>query len=160
MTKRWMAENTYRNGDAPTVVQFEELADLHDVVEMWADWNEMRRSFCAQRLIRHATTRGNRERTLTLQQLRQLGDVGGNPPGLVAREGGVQPSAIPAPSRNRRRRAPVGIADAARTGGAPIRGDCDLRHSLGAAGQSSCLKWRVNAPHLHRLAQVAAILCV
>jgi hypothetical protein len=38
MTKRWMAENTYRNGDAPTVVQFEELADLHDVVEMWADW--------------------------------------------------------------------------------------------------------------------------
>ena len=27
-----MAENTYRNGDAPTVVQFEELADLHDVV--------------------------------------------------------------------------------------------------------------------------------
>ena len=44
MTKRWMAENTYRNGDAPTVVPFEELADLHDVVEMWADWNEMRRS--------------------------------------------------------------------------------------------------------------------
>ena len=35
MTKRWMAEITYRNGDAPTVVQFEELADLHDVVEMW-----------------------------------------------------------------------------------------------------------------------------
>jgi hypothetical protein len=33
---------------------------------------------CAQRLIRHATTRGNRERTLTLQQLRQLGDVGGD----------------------------------------------------------------------------------
>jgi hypothetical protein len=27
MTKRWMAEITYRNGDAPTVVQFEELAD-------------------------------------------------------------------------------------------------------------------------------------
>jgi hypothetical protein len=22
-------------------VQFEELADLHDVVEMWADWNEI-----------------------------------------------------------------------------------------------------------------------
>jgi hypothetical protein len=41
MTKRWMAEITYRNGDAPTVVQFEELADLHDVVEMWADWNEI-----------------------------------------------------------------------------------------------------------------------
>ena len=37
MTKRWMAEITCRNGDAPTVVQFEELADLHDVVEMWAD---------------------------------------------------------------------------------------------------------------------------
>jgi hypothetical protein len=30
MTKRWMAEITYRNGDAPTVVQFEELAELHD----------------------------------------------------------------------------------------------------------------------------------
>ena len=43
MTKRWMAEITCRNGDAPTVVQFEELADLHDVVEMWADWNEIER---------------------------------------------------------------------------------------------------------------------
>jgi hypothetical protein len=41
MTKRWMAEITYRNGDAPTVVQFEELAELHDIVEMWADWNEI-----------------------------------------------------------------------------------------------------------------------
>ena len=60
MTKRWMAEITYRNGDAPTVVQFEELADLHDVVEMWADWNEGADRYYAQRLIRHATTRGNR----------------------------------------------------------------------------------------------------
>jgi hypothetical protein len=41
MTKRWRTEITYRNGDAPTVVQFEELADLHDVVEMWADWTEI-----------------------------------------------------------------------------------------------------------------------
>ena len=41
MTNRWMAEITYRNGDAPTVVPFEELADLHDIVEMWADWSEI-----------------------------------------------------------------------------------------------------------------------
>ena len=41
----WRARcSRFCNGDAPTVVQFEELADLHDVVEMWADWNEMRRS--------------------------------------------------------------------------------------------------------------------
>ena len=39
MTKRWMAEITYRNGDAPMIVQFEELADLHDIVELGADWN-------------------------------------------------------------------------------------------------------------------------
>ena len=44
MTKRWMAEITYRNGDAPTVVQFEELAELHDIVEMWADWTRLSRS--------------------------------------------------------------------------------------------------------------------
>jgi hypothetical protein len=41
MTKRWMAEITCRNGGARTVVQFEELADLHDVVETWADWREI-----------------------------------------------------------------------------------------------------------------------
>jgi hypothetical protein len=41
MSKRWMAEITYRNGDAPTVVPFEELADLHDIVEMWADWSDI-----------------------------------------------------------------------------------------------------------------------
>ena len=41
MTNRWMAEITYRNGDAPTVVPFEELADLHGIVEMWADWSEI-----------------------------------------------------------------------------------------------------------------------
>jgi hypothetical protein len=32
---------TYRNDDAPTVEQFEEVAELHDIVEMWADWNEI-----------------------------------------------------------------------------------------------------------------------
>ena len=41
MSKRWMAEITYRNGDAPTVLPFQELADLHDIVEMWADWSDI-----------------------------------------------------------------------------------------------------------------------
>ena len=44
MTKRWMAEITYRNGDAPTVVQFEELAELHDIVEMWPTGTRLSRS--------------------------------------------------------------------------------------------------------------------
>jgi hypothetical protein len=72
MTNRWMAEITYRNGDAPTVVPFEELADLHEIVEMWADWSEIEQRHHAQRLIRHATTRKNREQSLNAQQLRQL----------------------------------------------------------------------------------------
>jgi hypothetical protein len=41
MTMRWMAEITYRNGGAPEIVQFEEIADLHDIVEMGPDWNEI-----------------------------------------------------------------------------------------------------------------------
>ena len=68
MTKRWMAEITYRNGDAPTVVQFEELAELHDIVEMWADWNEIE-----QIVI-----------TLNVSSATQLGDVDDDPAGPVA----------------------------------------------------------------------------
>jgi hypothetical protein len=41
MTMRSMAEITYRNGDDPAVVQFEELAELHDLVEMGPNWNEI-----------------------------------------------------------------------------------------------------------------------
>jgi hypothetical protein len=40
MTKRWMAEISYNNERRPKIVQFEELVELHDVVEMGPDWNE------------------------------------------------------------------------------------------------------------------------
>jgi hypothetical protein len=38
---RWMAEISYRNGRAPLVKQFEEIVDLHDIVEAGPDWNEI-----------------------------------------------------------------------------------------------------------------------
>jgi hypothetical protein len=41
MTKRWMAEITYRTGRAPLVEQFEELYELHDIVETGPNWNEI-----------------------------------------------------------------------------------------------------------------------
>ena len=41
MSKRWMAEITYRNGTPPSLVQFEEIADLHNIVERGPDWNEI-----------------------------------------------------------------------------------------------------------------------
>ena len=37
--KRWMAEITYRNGDPPYIVDFEEITDLHDLIEMGPNWN-------------------------------------------------------------------------------------------------------------------------
>ncbi|WP_156041786.1 hypothetical protein [Bradyrhizobium sp. URHD0069] len=39
MTYRWMAEIHYNNGEPPGVVAFEELAELHDIVELGPDWN-------------------------------------------------------------------------------------------------------------------------
>jgi hypothetical protein len=39
MTYRWMAEVHYNNGEPPEVVTFEELAELHDIVELGPDWN-------------------------------------------------------------------------------------------------------------------------
>jgi len=39
--KRWMAEITYRNGAPPLIEQFEELVELHDIVELGPDWNEI-----------------------------------------------------------------------------------------------------------------------
>jgi hypothetical protein len=39
MTYRWMAEIHYNNGEPPKVVAFEELAELHDIVELGSDWN-------------------------------------------------------------------------------------------------------------------------
>jgi hypothetical protein len=41
MTYRWMAEVHYNNGEPPEVVTFEELAELHDIVELGPDWNTM-----------------------------------------------------------------------------------------------------------------------
>jgi hypothetical protein len=39
--KRWMAEITYRNGVEPLIVQFEEILELHNIVENGPDWNEI-----------------------------------------------------------------------------------------------------------------------
>jgi hypothetical protein len=36
--KRWKAEITYNNGAPPNVVAFEELRELHDLVERGPDW--------------------------------------------------------------------------------------------------------------------------
>ena len=41
MIMRWMAEITYRNGRKPLIEQFEELYQLHDIVEHGPDWNEI-----------------------------------------------------------------------------------------------------------------------
>jgi hypothetical protein len=39
MKYRWMAEIHYNNGEPPKAVAFEELAELHDIVELGPDWN-------------------------------------------------------------------------------------------------------------------------
>jgi hypothetical protein len=41
--KRWMAEIFYRTGRDMEVFTFEELAELHDIVEMGPNWNEIER---------------------------------------------------------------------------------------------------------------------
>lgn len=41
MTKRWMAEITYRDEREPLIEQFEELYELHHVVEVGPDWNDI-----------------------------------------------------------------------------------------------------------------------
>ncbi len=38
---RWMAEITYRTGRTMAVVAFEELRELHDIVERGPNWNEI-----------------------------------------------------------------------------------------------------------------------
>ena len=37
-SKRWMAEITYRDQTKPLFIEFEEIADLHDIVEMGPNW--------------------------------------------------------------------------------------------------------------------------
>ena len=37
-SKRWMAEITYRDRTKPLFIEFEEIADLHDIVEMDPNW--------------------------------------------------------------------------------------------------------------------------
>ena len=37
-SKRWMAEITYRDGTKPLFIEFDEIADLHDIVEMGPNW--------------------------------------------------------------------------------------------------------------------------
>jgi hypothetical protein len=41
--KRWMAEIYYRTDRPTNVVEFEELVELHDLVEMGPNWNEIER---------------------------------------------------------------------------------------------------------------------
>jgi hypothetical protein len=39
--RRWMAEVTYRTGRPPLVVNFEELHELHGIIEQGPDWYEI-----------------------------------------------------------------------------------------------------------------------
>jgi hypothetical protein len=39
--KRWMAEITYRTDRETDVVTFEEIADLHNIIEFGPDWHEI-----------------------------------------------------------------------------------------------------------------------
>lgn len=41
--KRWMAEISYTGGRPMKTVAFEELDELHDIVERGPDWNEIER---------------------------------------------------------------------------------------------------------------------
>jgi hypothetical protein len=41
MINRWMAEISYRNGMRPEIVQFEELYELHKIIEHGPDWNDI-----------------------------------------------------------------------------------------------------------------------
>jgi hypothetical protein len=36
---RWMAEIVYNNGEPTTVFAFDELSELHAIVELGPDWN-------------------------------------------------------------------------------------------------------------------------
>jgi hypothetical protein len=38
---RWMAEITYLTGRPAKTVSFEEIADLHNIIERGPDWNEI-----------------------------------------------------------------------------------------------------------------------
>ncbi|RXH25842.1 hypothetical protein XH99_22300 [Bradyrhizobium nanningense] len=39
MTHRWAAQIEYNNGEPLKVVAFEELVELHDIVELGPDWH-------------------------------------------------------------------------------------------------------------------------
>jgi hypothetical protein len=39
--KRWMAEITYRTDRETDVVTFEEVVDLHEIIELGPDWHEI-----------------------------------------------------------------------------------------------------------------------
>jgi hypothetical protein len=39
ITKRWMAEVSYRDGTPPLILHFEELHALEDIIERGPDWN-------------------------------------------------------------------------------------------------------------------------
>ena len=43
MTVRWMAEISYRDGTPTAVIAFEELFELHDIVEHGPNWNTIER---------------------------------------------------------------------------------------------------------------------
>lgn len=39
MSKRWMAEISYNHGKPAEIVSFEEIEELHNIVESGPDWN-------------------------------------------------------------------------------------------------------------------------
>ena len=43
MQPRWKAECYYQNEKVPEVFRFEEIEDLHDIIEQGPDWNTLDR---------------------------------------------------------------------------------------------------------------------
>ena len=41
MIERWRAEITYRSERPTKLISFEEIQELHDIVEQGPDWNEI-----------------------------------------------------------------------------------------------------------------------
>jgi hypothetical protein len=59
-----MAEITYRGGTKPLFIEFEEIADLHDIVEIGPNWNSIERIVVtlnpSSALVRPAAARRDR----------------------------------------------------------------------------------------------------
>ena len=53
MTKRWMAEISYRDKQEPLIEQFEELYELHTSSKSGPDWNDIEEIVVSAPLRRH-----------------------------------------------------------------------------------------------------------